>query len=106
MEIDIYTIPEVAKKLRVNQTTVSRLIHRGDLKAYKIGRIYRIPKEEVDRFLNNALKVETTKVDLESQDTTRHSSARSLLKHAGKWTGDDLEDCLKEVYAVRGKIEI
>ena len=36
----------------------------------------------------------------------RHSSARSLLKYAGKWAGDDLEECLKEVYAIRGKIEV
>ena len=103
MEMDmdiIYTIPEVAKKLRVNQTTVSRLIHRGELKAYKIGRIYRITKEEVDRFLN-ASKTETNE-----ENAPHHSSARSLLKYAGKWAGDDLEDCLKEVYAVRGKIEI
>ena len=98
--MDIYTIPEVAKKLRVNQTTVSRLIHRGELKAYKIGRIYRITKEEVDRFLN-ASKTENSR-----EDVPPHSSARSLLKYAGKWAGDDLEDCLKEVYAVRGRIEI
>ena len=64
MEMDtIYTIPEVAKKLRVNQTTVSRLIHRGELKAYKIGRIYRITKEEVDRFLN-ASKTENIREDV------------------------------------------
>ena len=100
MEMDIYTIPEVAKRLRVNQTTVSRLIHRGELKAYKIGRIYRITKEEVDRFLN------ASKTENNREDVHPHSSARSLLKYAGKWAGDDLEDCLKEVYAVRGKNEI
>jgi excisionase family DNA binding protein len=100
MEMEIYTIPEVAQRLRINQTTVSRLIHRGELKAYKIGRIYRITKEEVDRFLN-ASKTETNE-----EGVPPHSSARSLLKYAGKWAGDDLEDCLKEVYAVRGKIEI
>jgi len=100
MEMDIYTIPEVAKRLRVNQTTVSRLIHRGELKAYKIGRIYRITKEEVDRFLN------ASKTEINEESVPRHSSARSLLKYAGKWAGDDLEECLKEVYAVRGKIEI
>jgi len=100
MEIEIYTIPEVAKRLRINQTTVSRLIHRGELKAYKIGRIYRIPKDEVDRFLN------VSKTETREENTPRHSSARSLLKYAGRWAGDDLEDCLREVYAVRGKIEI
>ena len=29
------------------------------------------------------------------------SSASSLLKHAGKWVGDDLEKCIKEIYKER-----
>jgi hypothetical protein len=33
------------------------------------------------------------------------SSARSLLRHAGKWVGADLEKCMKEVYASRGEVE-
>lgn len=35
----------------------------------------------------------------------RHSSARSLLKHAGKWAGGDLEECLETVIAARGEAE-
>ena|SRR5256885_6769567 len=31
------------------------------------------------------------------------SSARSLVKHTGTWVGDDLGECLREVYAFRGK---
>ena len=31
------------------------------------------------------------------------SSARSLLKHAGSWVGNDLKDRLREVYATRSK---
>jgi hypothetical protein len=46
-----------------------------------------------------------------TQDTTedsyvasgRRSSARSLLKHAGSWVGNDLKDRLREVYATRSK---
>jgi len=30
------------------------------------------------------------------------STARALLKHAGKWVGDDWEELLAEVYATRG----
>jgi hypothetical protein len=29
------------------------------------------------------------------------STARSLLKYAGTWEGDDLEECLRLVYATR-----
>jgi hypothetical protein len=31
------------------------------------------------------------------------STARSLLKYAGTWEGDDLEECLRMVYATRSK---
>ncbi len=33
----------------------------------------------------------------------KFSSARSLLRHSGTWIGDDLEDCLAEVYSTRGE---
>jgi hypothetical protein len=31
------------------------------------------------------------------------STARSLLQYAGTWEGDDLEECLRLVYATRSK---
>ena len=33
----------------------------------------------------------------------RPSTAASLLKYAGTWEGDDLEECLRMVYATRSK---
>lgn len=33
------------------------------------------------------------------------SSARSLLKYAGRWKGDDLEELLEDVYSSRGEAE-
>ena len=33
----------------------------------------------------------------------RRASARSLLKYAGTWAGNDLEERLDEVYATRGE---
>ena len=31
------------------------------------------------------------------------STAKDLLKFAGTWHGDDLEECLEEVYKTRGE---
>ena len=31
------------------------------------------------------------------------STAKELLKFAGTWKGDDLEECLEEVYKTRGE---
>ena len=36
----------------------------------------------------------------------RPSSGNSILRHQGKWVGDDLEDCLQLVYETRGKVTI
>jgi hypothetical protein len=33
----------------------------------------------------------------------RPASGRSILRHAGTWAGDDLEECLADVYANRTK---
>jgi hypothetical protein len=41
----------------------------------------------------------------EIQNIPPRSSARSLLKHAGKWSGNDLEKCMQEVYTSRGELE-
>lgn len=35
----------------------------------------------------------------------RRSSGRSLLKHAGTWVGDDIEECLQLVSNTRSEIE-
>ena len=35
--------------------------------------------------------------------SVKKSSASSLLKYAGTWRGDDLEQCLEESYLVRGE---
>ncbi|MBK1990622.1 hypothetical protein A0J48_024390 [Sphaerospermopsis aphanizomenoides BCCUSP55] len=36
----------------------------------------------------------------------RPASGRSILRHAGTWLGDDLEDCLQVVLETRGKVKI
>ncbi len=41
----------------------------------------------------------------EIQTIPPRSSARSLLKHAGRWAGDDLDKRMKEVYRSRGEVE-
>ncbi|HIK11744.1 MAG TPA: hypothetical protein IGS52_16030 [Oscillatoriaceae cyanobacterium M33_DOE_052] len=35
----------------------------------------------------------------------RPASGHSLLRHAGTWAGDDLEECLQIVYDNRGPLE-
>ena len=51
IEMDFYKAEELAKKLEVNIMTIYRYIKAGKLKAYKIGKEFRIDKKEFDEFL-------------------------------------------------------
>jgi len=51
MEEDFYTVEELAKKLRVKVYTIREYIRKGQLVAYKVGRDYRIKKEDYEDFL-------------------------------------------------------
>lgn len=50
---EFYTAQELAEKLRVNVMTIYRYIKAGKLKAYKIGKEFRIDDKEVTRFLKS-----------------------------------------------------
>jgi len=49
---DFYTAKELAEKIRVNIMTIYRYIKARKIKAYKIGKEFRIKKGEFDKFLN------------------------------------------------------
>ena len=52
-EKEFYKAEELAEVLQVNIMTIYRYVKAKKLKAYKIGREYRIDKNEFNRFLNN-----------------------------------------------------
>jgi len=52
MNKDFYTARDLADKLSVNIMTIYRYIKAGKLKAYKIGKEFRIDKNEFNNFLN------------------------------------------------------
>ena len=43
---EFYSISELAELLKVEHKTIRRAIQRGDIKAMKIGRVYRIRKSD------------------------------------------------------------
>jgi len=51
-QAEFYTARELANKLRVNIMTIYRYIKASKLKAYKIGKEFRIDKKEFNDFLN------------------------------------------------------
>ncbi len=50
---EFYKTENLAEKLDVNIMTIYRYIKAGKLKAYKIGKEYRIDRVEFNRFLNS-----------------------------------------------------
>ena len=54
MEKDFYTAKELAEKLSVNVMTIYRYIKAGKLQAYKIGKEFRIEKQEFEKLLQSA----------------------------------------------------
>jgi len=54
-EKEFYKTEDLAEKLDVNIMTIYRYIKAGKLKAYKIGKEYRIGKVEFNRFLRKSI---------------------------------------------------
>jgi excisionase family DNA binding protein len=50
----LLTIKQVAKYLQVVPITVYRMIDRGDLKASKVGRVWRIRYQDVQEYLERS----------------------------------------------------
>ena len=50
-KIEYYTLDEVSVMLKVVYLTVYRWVRTGKLKAYKVGKQYRISKEQLDLFV-------------------------------------------------------
>lgn len=49
---EFYLVEELAKKLRVSNMTIYRYIKAGKVKAYKIGKEFRIEEAEFNKFLD------------------------------------------------------
>ena len=49
---DVLTVKEIAEYLKVNTITVQRAIKKGDLKAFKLGKDWRIQKEDLINWIN------------------------------------------------------
>jgi excisionase family DNA binding protein len=51
----LYTVKEVAKRLRVSISTVIRLIEEGQIKGvYRVGNQYRIPESSLEDYIRRS----------------------------------------------------
>jgi len=50
---NIMTVPEVARYLGVVPDTIYRKARRGEIPAVKMGKVWRFPKDALDKWLND-----------------------------------------------------
>ena len=84
---DIMTPEQVADYLQMNTDTIYRLIRSRKLSAAKIGRSYRIPKEDVDTFLAANT----------GRSALREALFRRFMKIAERNPGLNSDDVLEEL---------
>ena len=48
---DILTVEELCEVLRIGKNTAYKLLKNNDIKSVKIGKIYKIPKKSVRKYL-------------------------------------------------------
>lgn len=56
VRLTMYTVTEVAKMFSVSRQTVLKWINNGKIKAVKVVKVYRIPKEEIERLTQDMRK--------------------------------------------------
>lgn len=50
MEEEIFTPEDVSKYLRVSMSSVYKFINSGELEAYKVGRLWKIKRSDLEAF--------------------------------------------------------
>lgn len=53
---DVLDAKQVAKILKVHQRTVIRLAERGELKAFRVGDLWRFRRVDVEDFINKQIE--------------------------------------------------
>ncbi len=53
-EVRFLTVAEVASIMRVSKMTVYRMVHAGELPAIRVGRSFRVPEDEVHKYLRTS----------------------------------------------------
>lgn len=53
---ELISIDELCKALMVGKSTAYSLLRNGSIKAFKIGRIWKIPKNALSQYVNSHIK--------------------------------------------------
>lgn len=51
--LDIMTVSDVAEALLIGKNRVYEMLEKGELKGFRIGRVWKIPKKNVEEYVVN-----------------------------------------------------
>ena len=60
-DYEVMTAYEVMDYLGIGENTLYRLLKSGELGAFRIGRIWKIPRKEVDKYIDKSVERSLTK---------------------------------------------
>lgn len=55
-DYDVWTAFEAADYLGVGENTIYRLLKSGELSAFRIGRIWKVPRKELDKYIDKSVE--------------------------------------------------
>jgi len=74
---EFLTVPEVAALLRLEKITVQRMLARGEIPGFKIGRLWRIRRSDVDHYFDRKKESATHGSPAGSARAQRRSATRT-----------------------------
>ncbi len=92
MEETMLTIQEVAKILRVSDSTLRRWIAEGKIKGLKFGRQWRFKSAEISQWLENGDIVDNSGL----KETKKRSSLRGIFKGGKPIPKEAIDEVIKE----------
>ena len=60
-DYDVLTAHEAMNYLGIGENSIYRLLKSGELGAFRIGKIWKIPRKELDKFINKSVERNLTK---------------------------------------------
>jgi len=101
MEETILTVDQVAQVLQVHPFMVLKFIKQGRLKAAKLGRVYRIRRSDVDKFIDDLANGQSAAPESKPSKKTKSGSkakkpSPKVVSHAASLTDESNEVPFKE----------
>ncbi len=88
----LYTIKEVAEYMKSSERSVRNMINKGKIKAYRIGKQFRISSVDLDEYMSNPYREDEILFDENGERLYTPQEAARLLMYTVKTIYKDLDE--------------